>query len=153
MFKEEVTQYCPMCEEWAEKYKPIIDRLLHQFETYDKLKSLDVVTFAKQTFAELDQLKKENEQLKKSVRSNKDKRKKAIERYLKLKEFTNKEFQELKAENEELKKIQLGFSQGENLYNLYRYKQALQEIKEIAETFDEDDEVRKLLLTKCEDVL
>jgi hypothetical protein len=41
------------------------------------------------------------------------------------------ENEKLKAENDELKEIQLGFSQGENLYNLYRYKQALLELKEL----------------------
>ena len=49
------------CEE-LKKYRPIIDRLLKQFETYDKLKSLDVVTFAKQTFEQLDQLKARSEE-------------------------------------------------------------------------------------------
>lgn len=44
-------------EQELNQYKPILDRLLKQFETYDKLKSLDVVTFAKQTFEQLDQLK------------------------------------------------------------------------------------------------
>lgn len=53
---------------------------------------------------QLDQLNTENEVLKKSVRSNKDKRKRAIEKYLKLKEFTNKEFNKLKAENEKMLK-------------------------------------------------
>lgn len=44
-------------QELNQYIQPIIDRLLKQFETYDKLKSLDVVTFAKQTFEQLDQLK------------------------------------------------------------------------------------------------
>lgn len=69
------------------------------------------------------------------------------------------QFKQLKEENGELKKIQLGFSQGENLYNLYRYKQALQEIKEIVETENSDIKVlynrrtyqrMKQILEKCE---
>lgn len=55
--KEELLTKIDQLKAELEKYKPILDRLLKQFETYDKLKSLDVVTFAKQTFDQLDQLK------------------------------------------------------------------------------------------------
>lgn len=61
---EELQRKEQECEE-LKKYRPIIDRLLKQFETYDKLKSLDVVTFAKQVFDQLDQLKTENEKMSK----------------------------------------------------------------------------------------
>lgn len=54
---------------------------------------------------ELEEKEQECEQLKKSVRSNKDKRKRSIERYLKLKEFTNKEFEKLEVELKEFKNM------------------------------------------------
>ena len=58
---------CSGCN--LKKYRPIVDRLLQQFETYDKLKSLDVVTFAKQTFEQLNQLEAENKKLKELVKT------------------------------------------------------------------------------------
>ena len=109
MFKEEETQYCPMCEEWAEKYnklkaeneryKPILDRLLQQFETYDKLKSLDVVTFAKQTFEQLNQLKADNDKLKQYKASKQASYETMQREWNKAKN----EVKQLKAENKELK--------------------------------------------------
>lgn len=93
---------------------------------------------------ELEEKEQECEELKKSVRSNKDKRKRAIEKYRRLKEFTNKNFNQFeidmeKAENE-------------------RFKKALQEIKEIAEnaycltngTNKDMAQFAKQILQKCE---
>lgn len=118
----------------------------------------------------LEQLKRkeqECEELKKSVRSNKDKRKKATERYLRLKEFTNKEFQELKEENKKLKELintrieDLCDSCGASSMMPMPckvYEQALQEIKQIAEnaycltngTNKDMAQFAKQILQKCE---
>lgn len=43
------------------------------------------------------------------------------------------ELQQLKQENEELRKIQIGFSQGENLYNLYSYQNCIDEINKVCQ--------------------
>lgn len=60
------------------------------------------------TLQQLKRKEQECEELKKSVRKNKDKRKKATEKYLKLKEYTNKNYNPFeldieKAENKMLK--------------------------------------------------
>ncbi len=46
------------------KYRPIIDRLLQEFEKYEYIKSISTISYAKQVFEQLDQLEAANEKLK-----------------------------------------------------------------------------------------
>lgn len=77
---------------------------------------------------EIQQLKAENEKLKEKYNSIYD----YLQEREKLINTQIVELFKLKAENEKLRNLQVGFCQGEKLYNLYSYKQCLEEIKEIA---------------------
>lgn len=125
------------------KLKQQLKRKEQELEQYKKSKQASYETMQ----IEWNEAKNEVKQLKKSVRSNKDKRKKAIEKYLKLKEFTNKEFQELKAENEELKDKLLkwlgkeGLRQSEKEFyeeQLDQLKAELEKYKQLANSFEAD---------------
>lgn len=115
------------CEDWSDCYfkrwqrkeqeydrlnrwLPIVVRLEEQFGSFEKAKGIDYKTYAEQIFAELDQLKAENEDLENQLEREK-------ERFEKQDKFAAMFIQELKNEksslvNEYLKKI--GHLQSEN---------------------------------------
>lgn len=111
------------------KYRPIIDRLLQEFEKYEHIKSISTISYAKQVFEQLDQLKEKNkwyDHYKESALRNKE-----------LYNDLSTKYDQLKAENIkftlEARKLVAQYSS-----KLERQKQALQEIKKIAETLKKD---------------
>ena len=66
MFKEEVTQYCPMCQEWAEKYNQLKAKAEDLEQQHQGDKGLITATgkMNYQLLQEYDKLKTEHEELK-----------------------------------------------------------------------------------------
>ena len=180
-------------EEYDElnKYRPIIDRLLQEFEKYEYIKSISTISYAKQVFEQLDQLKEKNkwyDHYKESALRNKElyndlstkydqlkKDNEELEREIKLKkDFVNslrkhyerkleekklflpccyknlyeeteemkndiaKKYFDLEKENKELKEKVNSYNCSTNCYKYQqaeKYKQALQDIKEIAQGY------------------
>ena len=103
------------CEELSE-WLPIVARLEEQFKSHEKAKGLSYKTYTEQVFAELDQLKAENDELRKNLVD------KHTSRCFRL--VTHREFDKLIMETVQLRQ--------ENK----KLKQTLIEIKEIAEALD-----------------
>lgn len=100
------------CEELY-KWLPIVTRLEEQFKSHEKAKGLSYKTYAEQVFAELDQLKAENDE---------------------LKQFLSKEPLAIQA-------LQQAYSDYKKRSDIFyedniKLKQALTEIKEITEFSD-----------------
>ena len=106
------------------KWLPIVTRLEEQFKSHEKAKGIDCKTYAEQVFTELDQLKAENEVLKKVNKTNQEKIKKLNEQL--EEEFIAQQYGDMAL-----------FCKVED------YKQTLTEIKEIAEKAAEESGVFK----------
>lgn len=152
--KEQEIDYC------RENLHKQLDQLKEDNEILEKDKAnLDVIIETLK--AQFKQLKEENKDLENQLKREKDRFEKQDKfAALFIRDLQNekaslvneylKKIGQLIEENEELKEIQLGFSQGENLYNLYRYKLTLQEIKEFVENEMEQNVDTSIILQKCE---
>ena len=131
MFKETEqgeTQYCPMCEEWAEKYERL------QKENEQLKNNIELMAkYNDENFDELLKCRKENEELKKEINLYKNSIVANHDRAI------GKRFEEVLEENERLKEENSKIVWDEvcttncSKYKAYnKYRKALEEIREIA---------------------
>lgn len=152
----ETDEYAAFCENKPNCYFKQLERFDNEYEGF-AVKYTDMEIALKRKEEELEILKvsyktllAEQTEIKKYLGIS---HKTILERLEELTDFRDADREQLgklEAENKKLKKIQLGFSQGENLYNLYRYKYALLDIKEIANMCLCEDDMSKMILKKCE---
>lgn len=142
MFKEE-TQYCPMCQEWAEKYDQLIvenDELKKIIERLDVPKheviDMDIALENEKLKEENDELKTEFDKFEEQIKLQGN----FIDGFLfatKNSEWQNKSILEDEADAI-IEKVESDYVQ------LEKYKQALQEIKDILEQYlDYDKRIDK----------
>lgn len=135
------------CDE-LNKWLPIVTRLEEQFKSHEKAKSIGYKTYAEQVFTELDQLKAENEELKKinlHIDNNREHKANKLMRIEKLiiacsTGYTDEFIQELL--------VILHEPEPNSFEN--KYKQALTEIKQIVLDLGYIDILGEQILQKCE---